>query len=457
MSEHRLNAGERRAAFSLAGVYMLRMLGLFMVLPVLAFAAKQLDGYTPTLAGIAIGIYGLSQGVLQIPLGLLSDRVGRKPVIVAGLLVLILGSVIAATSDSIYGVIVGRFLQGLGAIASATMAMAADLSRESNRLKVMALIGMSIGMAFALAMLLGPLIEGWAGLAGIFWITALMGALGVFIILFITPTPAASRFHRDTEVEIHWFRHVLRNGQLLRVDYGVLNLHLIMTATFMAVPRVLSEHFGMVLGDHWQIYLPVLALSVAVVLPLIIVGERMRLLRPAVLGAVGSLALAAWGMGHWELLGFAGWLVVFWLFFVSFNLLEATLPSLVAKLSPAAHKGTAMGAFSSSQFVGVFLGGLLGGWISQHFGLAAVFGVNAALALVWLGVAFTMAPFPYFSSRLLHIGAVDAREAERLSSELSAIRGVAEAVVVREDGVAYLKVDNRELDQDALNAYAVKA
>lgn len=447
-----MTSAERRIAMTLAGIFSLRMLGLFMILPVFAIYARDLQGYTATLAGLAIGIYGLTQAVLQIPLGWLSDRIGRKPVIIGGLLVFALGSVVAALSTTLEGVILGRALQGAGAIASAIMALAADLTREEHRMKVMATIGMSIGLAFAAALVLGPLLQGWFGVPGIFWTTALLALLGIGVVLWRVPRPVSIRFHRDTEVEAGWFRHVLSDTQLLRLDVGVLILHMILTATFMAFPHVL-EDLGLPVQHHWWIYLPVLVVSVALIIPFILLAEKKRRLKQVLNGAVLVLGLAAWGLqvGSHSLMGVVVALV---LFFAAFNLLEALLPSLVAKLAPAAHKGTAMGAFSTGQFLGAFLGGTLGGWMSHHYGVSGVFLFNAGLAAIWLILTLSMRQPPYLRSQLLHVGDMNTAAAQQLAQRLSQVRGVVEAIVIPEDGIAYLKVDSRVLDRDALLTYS---
>lgn len=446
---------EIRAAASLAGIYSLRMLGLFMILPVFALYAQDLPGYTPALAGIAIGIYGLSQGLLQIPLGTLSDRIGRKPVIVGGLLVFAAGSVVAALADNLVGVIIGRALQGAGAIASTVMALAADLTREENRMKVMAVIGMSIGFSFALALVLGPVLDGWVGVPGIFWITALLALVGIGVTRFWVPSPVSSRFHRDAEVEMGWLRTALVDPQLLRLDIGVLILHCILTATFMSVPFILRDQLGWPEARHWQMYLPVLLLSMAVIVPFIIVAERKRRLKQVMLGAIATLAIASLGMVAVEESTVRLFFLLL-LFFAAFNLLEASLPSLVAKIAPVAHKGTAMGAFSASQFLGAFLGGTVGGSLAGSHGIHGVLIFNAALAGLWLLVAASMRQPTYLNSRLLNVGPMDAAHARNLSIQLTSVPGVAEAVVIAQDGVAYLKVDNRALDEAMLLRYSVQ-
>jgi MFS family permease len=404
--------GERRAALSLAGIFSLRMLGMFMILPVFALYADRIDGATPVLMGLAIGIYGMTQALLQIPFGLLSDRWGRKPVIAAGLLLFALGSVVAALSDSIYGVIAGRALQGSGAIAAAVMALAADLTREEQRTKAMAIIGISIGMSFSLALVAGPVLDHWLGLAGIFWLTAVLACLGIAVLYLVVPQPAISRLHRDAEPVPAQFLSVLRDGQLLRLDFGILSLHMILTASFTVLPLILRDTLELPSGRHWHVYLPVLVLSVVAMVPFIILAERRRRMKQVFLGAILVVALAQFGLAVWHASLFSVALLLF-LFYVGFNLLEATLPSLISKMAPPDSKGTAMGFYSSSQFFGAFLGGVLGGWLQGRAGLAGVLVFCGGAALVWLVVAASMRSPRYLTSHLLQVGVMDAQHARQ--------------------------------------------
>ena len=442
---------ERRAAVGLAGIFALRMLGLFLILPVFALHAQDLVGATPLLIGMAIGAYGLTQALLQIPFGMLSDRVGRKPVIFGGLILFALGSVVAAMADDIAGVILGRVIQGSGAIAAAVMALTADLTREQVRTRAMAGIGMSIGMAFALALVLGPALAHWVGLDGIFWFTALLAIGGILILALIVPNPQHSSVHRDAEPVASQFRGVLSQGDLLRLDFGVLTLHMLMTSLFLVIPLTMQE-LGLPAVDHWWVYLPVLVLSVAAMIPFIIQAESRGRMKPIFLGAVAVLALSLLGLyGFGD--GIAAIAVFLFLFFTAFNLLEASLPSLISKIAPAGAKGTAMGVFSTSQFAGAFLGGLVGGLVHQEWGGGGVLLFCAVAAIVWFLVALSMGRPRQVSSQVIRVsGEVGDWELQR---RLLQIPGVEEAVVVAEEGLAYLKVDNRQLDWARLQAFSV--
>jgi len=437
---------------SLAGIYALRMLGLFLILPVFALYAEGLEGVTPLLVGLAVGAYGLTQAVLQIPAGMLSDRIGRKPVIVAGLLIFALGSAIAALADDIYLIILGRAIQGSGAIAAAVMALAADLTREDQRTKAMAVIGMSIGAAFALSMVLGPSLDAWIGVPGIFWVTCALALSGVAVVLWLVPRPEQSRLHRDAEAVPGEFRRVLSSPDLLRLDFGILTLHMLLTSLFLVVPLTLRDQ-GLEGPDHWQVYLPVLVLSVLFMVPFVIIAEKYRRMKTVFLAAIALLTLAALGLLLSQAL-MLGTLAALVLFFTCFNLLEAMLPSLISKQAPAESKGTAMGVYSTSQFLGAFLGGLMGGWMHHQFGHHGVLVFAAAASGLWLLVAAGMTNPRSLRLRMLHVGKLSDVEAGRLGERLAAIPGVAEAVVVAEEGMAYLKVDAGRLDPRALDEFS---
>jgi MFS family permease len=453
MKSSALTPGEIRAALSLTSIYALRMLGLFLLFPVLALYARHLSGSTAILVGLALGAYGLSQAILQIPFGVLSDRFGRKPLITIGLILFALGSVVAALSHSIHGVILGRALQGSGAIAGPVMALAADLSREEHRTKVMAMIGISIGMSFAVALILGPVLNTWMGVPGIFWLIAVLSLAAIGVLRLWVPNPVHSTVHRDAEAVPGQLKAVLLDAQLLRLDFGILALHAILTATFVAMPLALHDMAGLPAERHWQIYLPVLVLSVAAMVPFIILAEKKRLMKPVLAGAILAVSLAEFGLQE---LYHSVWGIVLMLllFFTAFNLLEASLPSLMSKLAPPDRKGTALGVYSTAQFLGAFVGGASGGWLYGHYGFGAVFAFCGTLALLWLLVTMSMASPRYLSSYILNVGQVNELEAHQLAAKLSTLPGVAEAVVIVEEGVAYLKVDRNTLNEEALQQFS---
>lgn len=440
---------EIRASMSLAGIYMLRMLGLFMILPVFSVYARDLPDSTPFLIGLAISAYGLTQAIVGIPFGMWSDHYGRKKVIAIGLLIFAAGSVIAALSDSIYGIIAGRAIQGSGAIAAVVMALAADLTREEHRTKAMALIGVSIGISFALSMVAGPILAGWVGVQGLFWIIGVLSIAAIGVLFLLVPSPTISSFHRDTQAMPAQFAKVLGDPELLRLDFGIFALHLILTATFVALPLVLRDSVQLETSQHGLIYLPVFILSMATMVPFVILAEKKRKMKSVFLGFIALVALADAGL---ELIGDTLWpiAILLYVFFTGFNLLEATLPSMVSKVAPPDLKGTAMGVYSTAQFLGAFVGGIAGGLIYGHYGVHSVFLFCAVVALVWLGIAMGMKPPRHLSSLLIRIGELAADEAHLLSKEFLNVAGVAEAVVIAEDGVAYLKVDRSLLDRNAL-------
>jgi predicted MFS family arabinose efflux permease len=449
-----LNALEKRTAYALSGIFSLRMLGLFLILPVFAIYAKALPEVTPLLIGIAIGVYGLTQALLQIPFGMLSDHIGRKPVIIGGLLIFALGSVVAASAESIHGIIIGRALQGSGAIAAVIMALAADLSREQRRLRMMAIIGISIGIAFAMAMIIGPILNSWIGVPGIFWLTAVLAVLGIGIVVFVIPTPKECHRHRDAEAVPGQFSKVLSDPQLLRLDFGIMILHMSLTAVFLSYPLTLQD-LGLASDAHWQIYLPVMVFSMVMMVPFVIIAESKRHMRSVFLGAIALLGMSVFLLYEFDH-NLIAMVMGLWIFFTAFNLLEATLPSMVAKVAPGERKGTAMGVYSSAQFMGAFLGGALGGWFHTHYGNSGVFLFVTGMILLWLLVAWRMPNPNYLSNYLLPVGELDESEIGILTAKLKNIEGVNEAVIIPEDKIAYLKVDLKVVDQEVLDGYAIQ-
>ncbi|MBN6715072.1 MFS transporter [Pseudomonas capsici] len=444
----RMSSGETRAAGGLALVFAFRMLGMFMVLPVLATYGMDLAGASPALIGLAIGAYGLTQAVLQIPFGVISDRIGRRPVIYLGLIVFAVGSLVAANADSIWGIIIGRILQGAGAISAAVMALLSDLTREQHRTKAMAMIGMTIGLSFAIAMVVGPLLTGAFGLSGLFLATGGMALLGVLIVAFVVPKANGPLLHRESGVAKQALGATLRHPDLLRLDLGIFVLHAMLMSSFVALPLALVEKAGLPKEQHWWVYLTALLISFFAMIPFIIYGEKKRQMKRVLLGAVTVLMLSElffWAFGDTLRALVIGTVV----FFTAFNLLEASLPSLISKVSPAGGKGTAMGVYSTSQFLGSAAGGILGGWLFQHGGLDVVFLGGAAMAAIWLAFAVTMREPPYVTSLRLPLSAEAQREAG-LAERLMSVTGVTDAVVVAEEAAIYIKLDTKLLDRASL-------
>jgi len=437
---------ELRAAGSLAAVFSVRMLGLFMIYPVFAAFARQLAGATPYKIGLALGIYGLSQGLLQMPFGLLSDRIGRKAMIVFGLVLFGLGSAVAASSRSIDGMIWGRALQGAGAVGSVILALVADLTAEESRTKAMALVGMTIGFSFLVAIVTGPVVAAWIGIGGIFWLMAALALVGIGITTFAVPQPRRLHVHREAETVPALLGSTLRNPELLRLDFGIFALHAMLTASFLVVPELLHGTVGVSSRDQWLVYLPVLLVSVAIMVPAIILAERHRHMKAVLVGAVGALAVSQLMLatgGHDAFVLIAALV----LFFAGFNIMEASLPSLVTKTAPSGSTGTATGIYSSSQFLGIFAGGVAGGWLNQAHGAVGVFSLACALAVLWLLVAATMRRPSHLTTRVVRLRDCSAADRDALSARLHQVPGVAEALVVPEEGLAYLKVDSKTFDR----------
>lgn len=406
------------------------------------------------LIGVAIGAYGLTQAVLQIPFGMLSDRFGRKPVITLGLLLFVIGSAVAASSESIHGIILGRALQGSGAIAAAVMALIADLTREERRTQAMATIGMSIGISFAVSLVLGPMLANWIGLSGIFWMTALLASIGIAVLHLLVPTPKTSKFHRESEAVPAQLGAALRNPELLRLDFGIMILHMILTALFVVMPLALRDRAGLASDYHWMLYLGVMLLAFVAMVPFIIIAERKRRMKGIFLGAIAAISVSQFALS-WLTSELVAVALLLFLFFTAFNLLEASLPSLVSKISPAASRGSSMGIYSTSQFLGAFLGGVVGGWSYGSYGVETTLMMGGVMALLWLLLASGMEQPRYLSSYLLRVEQLEADQAALLGDRLREVRGVAEASVDGEEGVAYLKVDSVEFDEAELREFSL--
>lgn len=379
---------EMRAGLSLASLFALRMLGLFLILPVFAVHAEHLPGGdSQTLVGIALGAYGLTQGILHIPYGMASDRYGRKRVIVIGLLLFALGSFVAAWGPDIYIVILGRALQGVGAIAAPVTAFVADVTREEHRTKAMAMIGGSIGLTFAVSLVAAPALYTVIGMGGIFGMTGLFALAAIWVTLAVVPPePAATGARRLRPGAL---KEVLRNAEQLRLNLGIFSLHVVQMAIFVVVPTALVRYGGLPVSEHWKVYLPVVLGSFVLMAPPLIQAGRRGRVKFLFLSAIGLLLAVELGFAVC-LSNFAMAIVLLLAFFVAFNILEASLPSLVSRVAPAASRGTALGVYNTTQAFGLFVGGAAGGWLAQHWGEASVFVFGFAVVALWLGVAWGM-------------------------------------------------------------------
>jgi len=444
-----MTSTERRAAISLAGIFGLRMLGMFLILPVFALYAKTLPGGEDhTLIGLALGMYGLTQAILMIPFGMASDRIGRKPVIIFGLVVFALGSFLAASADDLWGVLIGRALQGAGAISAAVTALLADLTREEKRTQAMAMIGSTIGLAFAFSLAAGPAFYHWIGVPGMFAMTGVLALLAILVVKFVTPNPGTTAFHSDAEANPARLKDVLRHGELLRLNWGIFALHAAQMAMFIVVPFALVQG-GLDAEHHWQVYLPVLIASLVLLVPVIIYGEKRGELKKVFVAAIALMFVAQVGLAFSMHL-FWGVVAALFVYFVAFNILEASLPSLVSKIAPPEAKGTAMGVYNTSQALGLFFGGVAGGWLAQHQGFAAVFAFCAGLMAIWLLLAARMVPPPRVKTQMFHVGTLTAEGAQRLATNLTVFAGVEAVTVLPEEGAVLLKVSQTGWDEEGV-------
>ena len=445
-TRERMSPVELRASLSLAAIFGLRLLGMFVILPVFAIHAEHLPGGSNlVLVGIAIGAYGLTQAVLQIPFGWWSDRYGRKPIIYLGLAIFAIGSFVAALAPNIYVVIAGRVLQGAGAISAAVMAMAADLTREEQRTKSMAMIGSTIGLAFAFSLVISPWLNGLIGVGGLFAMTGVL-ALGAMLVVWrIVPDVPEKR--RASHVgAAREFLAVLRDPQLARLNYGIFALHAVLMTLFIAVPFSLRDA-GLPLAEHWKVYLPVMLGSFVLMMPAIAGRGSAHRTRSYFIGSVAILLIAHLAL-PWlddDVYKLALFLL---LFFTPFNVLEALLPSLTSRLAPAESKGVAIGVYSSVQFFGTFVGAVAGGYLYGRFGFSGVVIADVMLLVIWLMAAVGMKMPHAVSARSYTVPALDSGRADQLAAQLRALPGVREARVVAHERTAFLKVDSPGFDED---------
>lgn len=439
-----MNALERRSTFALSSIFALRMLGLFMIIPVFSVAGQTYEYATPALLGLAVGIYGLTQAILQIPFSLIADRYSRKPLVVFGLLLFALGGAIAAMSDTIYGVIIGRAIAGGGAVSAVVMALLADVTREENRMKAMATMGMSIGVSFAVAFSLGPWLTGLVGISGLFWVTTIMGLAAISMLFLV---PKVTRHHRNYQQGyLAQLKQVLKMGDLNRLHVSVFALHLLLTAMFVYVPSQLINFAGIPLAQHGIVYLPLLVISLFFAFPSIILAEKYRKMRSifltAIAGIIAGLVVLIFGYESKYIL-----LLGLGLFFIAFNVMEALLPSWLSKAAPIQSKATAMGVNASAQFLGAFFGGTLGGQLILLNNTTMGWSVLSAIAILWLLISFGLAQPRYLTSIVLRLP--EDKQTDNWTTQLLSIRGIEEVVVMSDQQVAYIKVDKQQIDDAA--------
>ena len=436
-----MNSVEKRAILGVGGIFALRMIGLFMIVPVFSVYGDNYAHATPFLIGLAVGIYGLGQAIFQIPMSLAADKFPRKPIIFLGLILFALGGIIAANATDIYEVIIGRALAGSGAVSAVLMALLADVTREEMRTKAMATMGLTIATSIMLAFAFGPLLVGSLGISGLFWLTAGFAVLAMLLLLFV-PTPLRVLQHNlDNKSIGRQLAEVLKIGDLNRLHIGIFALHLTMTAIFVILPHQLNEVMGLSVRQQGLVYLPLLFIGFAVALPFIIIAEKKRKMRQVFLGAIALMtaALALLAVGSQVGLGIILGLL---LYFMGFNLLEATIPSWISKRAPVANKATAMGLNSSSQFFGAFVGGAMGGLLLTQSNILA-WGILAVIMGVSLLLIIPIADPPYLSSTTVTIP--KDINIQDWSRQMLAVDGVDELVVMAKEQVAYLKLDKTQL------------
>ncbi|WP_223247784.1 MFS transporter [Sulfuriferula multivorans] len=452
LPSEKMTPAELRSSIGLASIFGLRMLGMFLILPVFALYAEHLPGgANHTMIGLALGAYGLTQALLQLPFGIASDKFGRKRVIYFGLILFAIGSFVAANATTIETIILGRVIQGAGAISAAVTALLADLTREEHRTKAMAMIGGTIGVTFAASLVMGPALYQFIGMPGIFAMTGVLSIAALAVVKWGVPDPLVSHFHADAETNPARLGDVLKDIQLLRLNFGIFSLHAAQMGMFVVLPFALRNTSNLDINHQWEIYLPVVLVSFALMIPAIIYGETRGKLKQVFVAAIATMLAAQLGMAA-SMHHFWGIVAALILYFVAFNILEASLPSLISKLAPTTAKGTAMGVYNTSQSLGLFFGGAMGGWLSQHYGFSAVFMFSSGLMLAWLVAAVGMRTPPAVKTRMFHVGPMDTHQAGQLSRHLGALSGVMEAAVIAEEGVAILKVALHGWDeQGALN------
>lgn len=439
-----MNALEKRSTFALSSIFALRMLGLFMIIPVFAVVGQQYQHATPMLIGLAMGIYGLSQAILQIPFSLWADRFSRKPLIIFGLSLFSLGALIAGISDSIYGVIIGRAIAGAGAVSAVVMALLADVTREEQRSKAMAMMGMSIGLSFVVAFGISPWLTQQIGISGLFFLMAMMGITAIFMLMLV---PNVKRYHQVTSQNYQQqFKQVLMIGDINRLHFSIFVLHLMLAAMFIYIPSQLIHFADLPLAQHGLIYFPLLLVSLLFAFPSIILAEKYRKMRGILLTAVAGI-LVSFILLAWEAQSAYVLFAALGLFFIAFNIMEALLPSWLSKAAPIQSKATAMGINASCQFLGGFCGGMLGGQLLGMENTMIGWGILMVIALIWLVVMFGLSQPRYLSTIVMRLNE-QVQSAEEFIQQLLTLKGVEEVMMLPDNEVIYIKLDRKLVDTE---------
>jgi MFS family permease len=444
---------EIRSSLSLASIYGLRMLGMFLILPIFAIYAEGLPGSPSAFqVGLALGAYGLTQALFQLPFGMLSDRYGRKNIIYIGLLLFALGSFVSGYSDDINIIILGRAIQGAGAISAAITALVADLTRDEHRTKAMAMIGATIGITFALSLMGAPVLNRLIGVPGIFMLTGFLSLSAILVVRFVVPTPLNINTSKILKEPAPSFKSILKNKELSRLNFGIFALHAAQMAMFIVVPIALATSGGMDVNQHWKVYLPVLLSSFVFMVPIIIVSEKFNKAKLVFISSIFLMLIAQLMFGI-LINVFWGLVASLFVYFVAFNVLEASLPSLISKIAPPSAKGTAIGVYNTCQSLGVFFGGLLGGFLADVGGSFSVFSFCAILMTLWVGFAFSMKAPPAIKTLMFMIQnkslLKSPKELAVVQQQLKKIKGVRDVLILLEEGKVMLKVNKHETIHEA--------
>jgi MFS family permease len=444
---------EIRSSLSLASIYGLRMLGMFLILPIFAIYAEGLPGSPSAFqVGLALGAYGLTQALFQLPFGMLSDRYGRKNIIYIGLLLFALGSFVSGSSDDINIIILGRAIQGAGAISAAITALVADLTRDEHRTKAMAMIGATIGITFALSLMGAPVLNRLIGVPGIFMLTGFLSLSAILVVRFVVPTPLNINTTKTLKEPAPSFKSILENKELSRLNFGIFALHAAQMAMFIVVPIALATSGGMDVNQHWKVYLPVLLSSFVFMIPIIIVSEKFNRAKLVFISSIFLMLIAQLMFGI-LINVFWGLVASLFVYFVAFNVLEASLPSLISKIAPPSAKGTAIGVYNTCQSLGVFFGGLLGGFLADFGGSFSVFSFCAILMTLWVGFAFSMKAPPAIKTLMFMIQnkslLKSPKQLARVQQQLKKIKGVRDVLILLEEGKVMLKVNKHETIHEA--------